>query len=139
MLRPRLIGYAAALLVMMGLFSWALTARPLVQIDVLKDRVLYRENEEGRIENVYTLKLMNKAQEDRTFVIEVSGLEGLTFEGRQQVEVVSGEVLSIPAELSIDPEKLPSSTNEIVFHVRAVDDPAITNKADSRFIGPTIR
>src|SRR5690554_1628921 len=56
LLRPRLIGYAAALLVMMGLFSWALVNRPLVQIDVLKDRVLYRENEEGMIENVYTLK-----------------------------------------------------------------------------------
>ncbi|KHL68994.1 ferredoxin [Pseudomonas flexibilis] len=139
LLRPRLVGYAVALLVMMGLFSWALTARPLVQIDVLKDRVLYRENEEGNIENVYTLKIMNKAQVDKSFVIEVDGLPGLAFEGRQQVQVAAGEVLSIPAELSIEPEKLPSSTNNIVFRVKATDDQTIHNEAESRFIGPTIR
>jgi cytochrome c oxidase accessory protein FixG len=139
LLRPRLIGYAVALLAMMSLFTWALTARPLVQIDVLKDRVLYRENEEGNIENVYTLKIMNKAQTDKTFVVEVDGLPGLAFEGRQEVQVAAGEVLSIPAELSIEPEKLPSSTNTIVFRVKATDDQSINNEAESRFIGPAVR
>jgi hypothetical protein len=42
-------------------------------------------------------------------------------------------------ELSIDPDKLPSSTNTIVFRVRAVDDASIENDADSRFIGPSVR
>ncbi|HTN29241.1 MAG TPA: FixG Ig-like domain-containing protein, partial [Pseudomonas sp.] len=98
-----------------------------------------RENEEGKIENVYTLKIMNKAQVDKTFVIEVDGLSGLTFEGRQEVQVAAGELLSIPAELSIEPEKLPSSTNNIVFRVKATDDQSNNNEAESRFIGPTIR
>ena len=57
LLRPRLIGYAIALLAMLAVFAWAVSNRPLVELDVLKDRVLYRENELGRIENVYTLKL----------------------------------------------------------------------------------
>ncbi|MES2820037.1 MAG: cytochrome c oxidase accessory protein CcoG [Pseudomonadota bacterium] len=138
-LRPRLIGYALALLTMLGVFVYAVMERPLVKLDVLKDRVLFRENEEGRIENVYTLKVMNKAQSDQTFVIEVSGLEGLVYEGKREVKALAGEVLSVPVELSIAPEQLPSSTNEILFRIRSADDADIQNHADSRFIGPNVR
>ncbi|ESQ97946.1 (Fe-S)-binding protein [Stutzerimonas chloritidismutans AW-1] len=139
LLRPRLIGYAIALVAMMGLFAYAVYDRPLVKLDVLKDRVLYRENEQGNIENVYTLKVMNKAQQEQTFVIEATGLDGLVYEGRSEIRAEGGELVTIPVELSIAAEKLPSSTNEIVFHIRSVDDDSINDDADSRFIGPSIR
>jgi cytochrome c oxidase accessory protein FixG len=139
LIRPRLIGYAIALLAMMAVFAWAVASRSLVELDVLKDRVLYRENEEGRIENVYTLKIMNKAQQPITYLIEADGLDGLVYEGKREIKALAGEVLSLPVELSIDPEKLPSSTNEIMFHIRAADDASINNDADSRFIGPSVR
>ncbi|WP_439888725.1 cytochrome c oxidase accessory protein CcoG [Pseudomonas sp. MBLB4123] len=137
--RPRLIGYALALLAMIGLFAWAIASRPLVELDVIKDRVLYRENEQGRIENVYTLKIMNKAQHDLIYLIEAEGLDGLVYEGKREVKALAGEVLSLPVELSIEPEKLPSSTNEIRFRIQSIDDARITHDADSRFIGPSVR
>lgn len=139
LLRPRLIGYAIALLAMLAVFAWAVSNRSLVELDVLKDRVLYRENEQGRIENVYTLKIMNKAQQDVVYRIDADGLDGLVYEGRREVRALAGEVLAIPVELSIDAEKLPSSTNEITFHIRATDDDSIHNDASSRFIGPSVR
>ena len=139
LVRPRLIGYAIALLAMMAVFAWAVASRSLVELDVLKDRVLYRENEEGRIENVYTLKIMNKAQQPVTYLIEADGLDGLVYEGKREIKALAGEVLSLPVELSIDPEKLPSSTNEIMFRIRSADDASITNDAASRFIGPSVR
>ncbi len=139
LVRPRLIGYAVALTAMFCVFAWAIADRSLVELDVLKDRVLYRENEEGRIENVYTLKIMNKAQHDVTYLIEADGLDDLVYEGKREIKAVAGEVLSLPVELSIAPEKLPSSTNEISFHLRAVDDPSIKTDAASRFIGPSVR
>ena len=139
LVRPRLIGYAVALTAMFCVFAWAIADRSLVELDVLKDRVLYRENEEGRIENVYTLKIMNKAQHDVTYLIEADGLDDLVYEGKREIKAVAGEVLSLPVELSIYPEKLPSSTNEISFHLRAVDDPSIKTDAASRFIGPSVR
>ncbi|MDX1367192.1 cytochrome c oxidase accessory protein CcoG [Pseudomonas sp.] len=139
LVRPRLIGYAIALLAMMAVFAWAVASRSLVELDVLKDRVLYRENEEGRIENVYTLKIMNKAQQPVTYLIEADGLDGLVYEGKREIKALAGEVLSLPVELSIDPENLPSSTNEIMFRIRSADDASINNDAASRFIGPSIR
>ncbi|MFV0453615.1 MAG: cytochrome c oxidase accessory protein CcoG [Pseudomonas sp.] len=137
--RPRLIGYAAVLLIMMSVFTYAVIERPLVKLDVLKDRVLYRENEQGMIENVYTLKLMNKAQTPQTLIIEASGLDGLVYSGRSEIKANAGELITVPVELSIAPEKLPSSTNDIVFRVRSADDETIYDDADSRFIGPSIR
>ena len=139
LVRPRLIGYAIALLAMFGVFAWAIADRSLVELDVLKDRVLYRENEEGRIENVYTLKIMNKAQHEVTYLITADGLDGLVYEGKREIKAIAGEVLSLPVELSIDPSSLPSSTNEITFHLNAVDDPSIKTDAASRFIGPSVR
>lgn len=139
LVRPRLIGYAVALLAMFCVFAWAVASRSLVELDALKDRVLYRENEEGRIENVYTLKIMNKAQHAVTYSITADGLDGLVYEGKREIKAVAGEVLSLPIELSIEPEKLPSSTNEITFHLQAVDDPSIKTDAASRFIGPSVR
>ncbi|MFL9813198.1 cytochrome c oxidase accessory protein CcoG [Stutzerimonas sp. VN223-3] len=139
MVRPRLIGYAIALTTMMGVFAYAVTDRSLVKLDVLKDRVLYRENQQGRIENVYTLKVMNKAQKEQIFVIEATGLDDLQYEGRNEIHAAAGELITVPVELSVAPEKLPSSTNEIVFHIRSVDDSSIEDESESRFIGPSIR
>ncbi|QLF91944.1 cytochrome c oxidase accessory protein CcoG [Pseudomonas sp. ABC1] len=139
LIRPRLIGYAIALVTMMSIFAYAVAERPLVKLDVLKDRVLYRENEKGYVENVYTLKIMNKAQHAQTFTIRASGLDGLSYEGRTEVRANAGELVTLPVELSIAPEKLPSSTNEIIFHVQSADDASINDDADSRFIGPSVR
>ena len=139
LLRPRLIGYAIALVAMISLFIWAVASRSLVEVDILKDRVLFRENEQGHIENVYTVKLMNKAQRDLTFRISVEGIDGLEYEGKRDVRTMAGEVLSLPVELSIEPEKLRSSANTILFKVQALEDPSIENDADSRFIGPSVR
>ncbi len=137
--RPRLLGYALALVAMMGLFAYAVADRSLVKLDVLKDRVLYRENEQGMVENVYTLKVMNKSQSEQTYIIEASGIDGLRYEGRNEIHSAAGELITIPVELSIAPEKLPSSTNDIVFHIRSANDSSIKDDAESRFIGPSIR
>jgi len=82
---------------------------------------------------------LNKAQRDLTYLISVEGIDGLRYEGKREVKAAAGEVLSLPVELSIEPEKLPSSANEILFKVQALEDPSIESDADSRFIGPSVR
>ncbi|WP_371350930.1 4Fe-4S dicluster domain-containing protein, partial [Salmonella sp. M265] len=47
-LRPRLVGYAAVMLAMIGAFVVALDARPLASLDVTRDRGLFRENAAGQ-------------------------------------------------------------------------------------------
>ena len=139
LIRPRLIGYALALLVMSSLFAYTVSNRTLVELNVSKDRTPYRENIENRIENVYTLKIMNKDQKDHVFIIEASGLDGLILEGKNRIPAAAGEILSVPVSISIDPEDIPSSANKVEFKVHAEDDKSISRTSESRFIGPVTR
>ena len=45
----------------------------------------------------------------------------------------------MPVELSSAPEQLPSSTNEVKFILRDVEDSGSEIQAKSRFIGPQVR
>src|SRR5690606_2774267 len=75
---PRLIGYGAALLLMIGMFVVTVGNMAQVNLDVQRDRnVLYREARGGAIENVYIIKVMNKGQETRTFTLAVEGQPAL--------------------------------------------------------------
>ena len=113
--------------------------RSLVGFDVSKDRVLYRENAQGRIENVYSLKVMNKDQRDHVYVLDAVGLPGLKLEAVREVSVAAGDIVSLPVQLSMAPEQLPSTTNEVTFILRDADDSNVQVEAKSRFIGPQIR
>lgn len=138
-LRPRLIGYGLVLLAMIGGLTGAFLTRSLVGFDVSKDRVLYRENAEGRIENVYSLKIMNKDQIDHTYMLDATGLPDLKLQGRREIKVPAGEIISLPVELSVAPEQLQSSTNEVSFVLRDIEQSDTEVHAKSCFIGPSIR
>jgi polyferredoxin len=127
------------LLVMIGGLTSAFLTRSLVGLDVSKDRMLYRENAEGRIENVYSLKVMNKDQVDHTYLLDATGLPDLKLQGRREIKVPAGEIISLPVELSVAPEQLPSSTNEVSFILKDIEHSDTEVHARSRFIGPSIR
>lgn len=139
LVRPRLVGYAAAILIMISLFSYTIFNRTLVELNVIKDRIPYRENMEGRVENVYLLRIINKDQHAHTYMLEASGLDGLQLEGKQNFEVQAGEIFSSPVSVSVDPEALGSSANTIEFKIQSVDDQRISRASKSTFIGPVVR
>ena len=82
---------------------------------------------------------MNKDQHDHTYVLDATGLPDLKLQGKREINVAAGDIVSLPVELSVDPEQLPSSTNEVYFILQDADNNDITVKAKSRFIGPQIR
>ncbi len=139
LVRPRLVGYAAAILIMISLFGYTMFNRTLVELNVIKDRIPYRENMEGRVENVYLLRIINKDQHAHTYVLEASGMKGLQLEGKQNFEVQAGEIFSSPVSVSVDPEEIGSSTNKIEFKIQSVDDQSISRTSKSTFIGPVVR
>lgn len=139
LVRPRLIGYAAALLIMVTLFSYNIATRSVVELNVIKDRVPYRENLDGRIENVYMLRVINKDQHAHTFRIAAEGLDGLRLEGKQEVEVGAGEIYSTPVSLSADFDSLKSGPNKVQFSIQSLDDESISRNSKSTFIGPKER
>lgn len=134
-LRPKLVGYAALLLAMFAAFSWAIVSRPLLTLDIEKDRGLFRYNAEGQIENSYVLKILNKSQQSQGYDIRVTGLDGLELNNTDKVVVGAGERVERSVSVSVKPESLTDEVNTINFHLRSKADPASTVVENSKFTG----
>ncbi len=137
LLRPRLLGYGAVLLGMLALLASAFALRPLVALDVSKDRTLYREDAQGRIENVYSLKVINKSQHAQEYLLSATGLSGLALTGETRLSVPAGAMRSLAVGLSMAPEQLPAGSHEVVFSLRDADDDSVCVDTPSRFTGPS--
>mgnify|MGYP001945861967 CR=1 FL=1 len=140
-LRPRLIGYGAALAIMIGMFIFTLSNMAQVALDVQRDRnVLYREARGGNIENVYIIKVMNKGQEPRTFNLSVEGHPQLSLEMQaSRLTVEPSSLLQVPVNVQLAPEYMQGTNMPITFVVTEVDDEGISARSESRFMGPTLR
>jgi cytochrome c oxidase accessory protein FixG len=136
LLRPRLIGYCTAVVLMVCLFVTVLLGRITVGIDAIRERgQLYREMPDGAIENVYTLKLRNMGDATATFRLSVRGIEGLRLVGEDTVTISAGDVLALPVALHAPPDAVHGGA-EIEFTLQSVDDAQLQATADSRFLAP---
>ncbi|MCY1352384.1 cytochrome c oxidase accessory protein CcoG [compost metagenome] len=139
LLRPRLVGYAAALALMVGAFVWALDARPLISLDVTRDRGLFRENSAGQIENVYRLKVINKTQQPRRYRVALADAAGFELHGHRELQLAPGEIVDIPVSVGLTAERPASSSQTLRFEVADLDDPASRVAAQSTFVAPINR
>ncbi len=120
--RPKLVGYFVVLLVMIGLLMADILTRVPLEVDLIRDRnSLFRENGRGNVENVYTIKILNKSQDTHTYTIEVEGLASYNILADTTVTVGGGEVFSMPLSLETSPKNLSEPVTEIFFHVRTED------------------
>jgi len=135
-LRPRLVGYAAALLMMIGAFVCALDARPMLSLDVTKDRTLYRENTQGQIENMYSLKVINKTQQHRQYVISL-GEGPFELHGRREISLAPGEIADLPVSVALtDASHSRALSRRLQFEVHDLDDPHSAVSTHSTFVAP---
>src|SRR5664279_361732 len=77
--RPRVLVYGAVLMALSSALVFSLATRAALKADVVRDRgTLARMVEDGRIENVYRLQLMNATEAAERVHVEVEGLPGAT-------------------------------------------------------------
>ncbi|WP_242172036.1 MULTISPECIES: cytochrome c oxidase accessory protein CcoG [unclassified Pseudomonas] len=139
LLRPRLIGYSAVLLVMIAALVVALVGRPMVSLDVTKDRGMFRENSQGLIENIYSLKVINKTQQRQDYRLELVDAEGFQLQGKTEISLAPGEISDVPVSVALLADKPASSSQTLRFKVTDVDEPWVYSAADSRFVAPMNR
>ncbi len=141
LLRPRMLGYLSALIIMIATLIWNLDHRVPYELGVERGRnTLFTENRYGQIENVYQLKLINKDQHDHTFTLSATGFPNLNYNGQKTVQVPSGSVVSVPVRIAIDPADLNDAGNVTLrFTISpelAEEDGYPDVSTDSRFIAP---
>jgi len=140
-LRPRVIVYALILIgITMGAFYSILTRTPIA-MDVIRDRnSLYRETNDGLIENVYIIKLLNMDKQDHTYLLSAEGIPDLVLKkDSATIFVKSGEVIELPVRVQVDADNLTQRSNELTFTLKAADDDNLTVIEEARFLGPTFK
>lgn len=137
LLRPRTFGYGAALVLMIGALVFTLISRVPIELEALRDRgALYQMNGRGMIENSYTLKVQNMTEVPQTYNLSVSGLESARILSDTRFQLGSGENLSLPTVVEVNPESITDSNNDIIFTITAEDNGDLRAETESRFIGP---
>jgi len=136
--RPRVLIYGAILGALAVGFLVALWLRKPVALDVIRDRnALYRQLDDGRIENVYTLKIMNKSEHKRHYTVSVKGPGELRLNPEPaRFEVAAGEVF--PAVLRVRRSAFePVGSETIEFTLQDDEDPAMKVTHNARFLAPS--
>lgn len=136
-LRPRIVVYAVLLGVLFAGWAWGISQRSGLIVEVLRDRnALYRETADGRIENVYTVKLVNKQVRAHRYVLDVVGDAAISLVGAP-IEVSAGpeQVVTVAVTLST-PAAGTGGRRDIELRVYALDDPDLRVSRPTRFIAP---
>lgn len=140
-LRPRVVIYGTLLVIIGVALVISVLMRVPLGVDVVRDRnTLYRETNEGEIENVYTLRILNMDNNSHTYRITAEGIEGLHIDGEiEHLSIDSGHVREVAVRLEADPANLKQRSSAVVFRVQAEDDPKLMASEDARFLGPVVR
>jgi len=123
--RPRVLVYTVILVLIVGAVGASLWLRSPFRVDVVRDRAtLARIVDEGRIENVYRLQIMNATEQAQRFRIAASGLPDLKVDQTGDIEIGPAEAhwvtVSVQASFEAATQAGPGS-HEIHFDVERVD------------------
>lgn len=123
LVRPRVVVYALVLLTAVGLVLGSLSQRVSLKVDVMRDRTtLSRQVENGLIENVFRLMIINSAESPRQFSVSVSGLQSAYIDSNAQIEVPAASHKLMPVRVRARQVYGRSGSNDITFTVQAVND-----------------
>jgi cytochrome c oxidase accessory protein FixG len=125
-MRLRVLVYASLLLVIAGVFFGALATRMPLKLDVIRDRgAMGREVEDGIIENVYRLQVMNTDERPHRYRIRVYGIDSIALATLDEVVVDPTASRAVPVRVRVAHGKGEKGSNKIHFELQAIDDTSL--------------
>ena len=133
-LRPRVLIYAAVLsLLVVGLVA-SLWFRTPFRVDVVRDRgVMARLSDDGKLENVYRLQIMNGTETVQHYQLSVTGIKDLEVETEaanddqddeehiKTIKVKPAESRWVIVDLKIPDGTLESGSHKIMFEIESLE------------------
>ena len=135
-LRPRILAYAGIIATIIIVAIVSLTLRSPLKFNVIRDRGLPFVTENGSIENVYRLQIMNTAEQPRRYVIEIGGIPGATIATETEFDIQATTSKVIPARISVPANSANKGSNRITFVVRDRDNIKISVAEKAVFLIP---
>ena len=142
-LRPRVLVYAAILSVLVIGLLTSLWFRTPFRVDVERDRgVMARMSDDGKLENIYRLQIMNGTESIQNYKLNVSGIKDLEIEAEaanttqdKENEAHNITIMVKPAEsrwvivaLKIPDGSIDSGSHKIKFEIESVEGKQIVSE-----------
>ena len=135
-MRPRVLIYSGILLAISTALLVSLWLRTPLKVDVIRDRgTLARMLEQGRIENVFRLQIMNITETPQRYSVAVRGLDGIAIASEHEFEVLPAEVRSAVVRVQIPPGATPGSY-PIDFDIQAIGNEDVRVREAAAFLVP---
>ena len=135
--RPRILLYTVILALITGLSVWFLAHRIPLKVDIIRDRsTLAREADDGRIENVYMLQIMNTEEQPHRYKVTVDGLKGIEIAEESEVTVPAATLQSFNTVVRVEPDAGTKGANPIHFEIIALDNNDIKVREKASFLLP---
>jgi cytochrome c oxidase accessory protein FixG len=137
-MRPRIYVQLALLGVVLASGIVGLALRNPVGLDVMRDRnALYRATSDGWIENVYSVRILNKDHRDHVLALGVAGIAGATLaDDKSEWLVRAGDIRVAPVRIRVPSGTVRSGGHDLHLSVTSADDPNVTRTEKARFIAP---
>jgi polyferredoxin len=129
--------YSAILMAITTAVMVSLYLRTPLKVDVIRDRgALARMVEQGRIENVFRLQVMNATESPQTYTISVSGLPGIAIASETEITVLPTEVRSAVLRVQIPPNSSDAGSHPIHFDIRSTGTDVAQVSEKAAFLVP---
>lgn len=136
-LRPRVLLYIGLLGLIVLAFFTSLTLRTPLKLDVIRDRgSMGREVDDGQIENVYRLQIMNTAEKERRLRIVVGGMDGIRLDTPDQITIPGTTSQAIAARVRVPGGSAHPGSNKITFDLQSQDGDKLDVHEKAVFIIP---
>jgi cytochrome c oxidase accessory protein FixG len=126
--RPRVMVYTAVLVLICAGLAAGLWMRPPLRVDVVRDRgALARMVDDGWVENVYRLQVMNATESPQQFRVQVQGLDRMRVDLPAAQSLAPAEARWLPLAVRVPPEVAAaagSGSHPIAFEVLLIKDAA---------------
>ncbi|GAB3550742.1 cytochrome c oxidase accessory protein CcoG [Noviherbaspirillum agri] len=136
-MRPRVLIYSAILILIIAASLGSLLTRTPLKLDVIRDRgTMGREVEDGMIENVYRLQIMNTDERPHRYKISVSGIDSIALASPDEVELDGTTSRAVPVRVRVAHGKGEKGSNKIAFELQALDEERLHVREKAVFIVP---
>lgn len=136
-LTPRIIGYSTILLLLVGALTFLLANRAPLEATILRTPgVLFQETPDGKIQNLYNIKVVNKTFDPKEITLRLKDRAG-------ELMLVSGQALPVPKDGLAESAffvRLPRSeitrANTIIY-IDVLENGNLVETIQTAFMGPS--
>lgn len=128
----RIFAYIFVLIVLFTAATFVLIGRNPLELEIRHDRrTLSAITKDGKIENSYVLKVVNKTNDQHTYKVTLEPIEGIVLKSRfKELKLKGGEVYDWPVSLVGDAKIVAKGRTPVTISVESTDGTYRTSKQD---------